>query len=112
MKNPTSRARRHTKIRAKMRNSDKPRLIVFKSVRYNYVQLFDDKTGKVVAASSDIKDNSKANKVDKAKKVGEDIAKKALEKNITEVAFDRNGYKYHGRIKALADGARSAGLKF
>lgn len=95
-----------------MRNNNKPRLIVFKSVRYNYVQLFDDNTGKVIVASSDIKDNSKANKVEKAKAVGAEIAKKALEKNITEVAFDRNGYKYHGRIKALADGAREAGLKF
>lgn len=112
MNKESSRARRHTKIRAKMRNNDKPRLIVFKSVRYNYVQLFDDKTGHVVAASSDIKDNSKTNKVEKAKAVGADIAKKALEKNITEVAFDRNGYKYHGRVKALADGAREAGLKF
>ncbi|MFA6305362.1 MAG: 50S ribosomal protein L18 [Candidatus Gracilibacteria bacterium] len=112
MKNPTLRARRHAKIRANMRNNDKPRLIVFKSVRYTYVQLFDDKTGHVVAASSDIKDNSKANKVEKAKNVGTEIAKKALEKNITEVAFDRNGYKYHGRIKSLADGAREAGLKF
>jgi len=112
MNKESSRARRHAKIRAKMRNNEKPRLIVFKSVRYNYVQLFDDKTGRVIAASSDIKDNSKANKVEKAKAVGADIAKKALEKNITEVAFDRNGYKYHGRVKALADSAREAGLKF
>ncbi len=112
MNKSSSRARRHAKIRARMRNNDKPRLIVFKSVKYNYVQLFDDKTGKVIAASSDIKDNSKANKVDKAKNVGTDIAKKALEKNITEVAFDRNGYKYHGRVKSLADGAREGGLKF
>ncbi|MCK9186176.1 50S ribosomal protein L18 [Candidatus Gracilibacteria bacterium] len=112
MNKESSRARRHVKIRARMRNNEKPRLIVFKSVRYNYVQLFDDKTGKVIVASSDIKDNSKANKVEKAKAVGADIAKKAIEKNITEVAFDRNGYKYHGRIKALADGAREAGLKF
>lgn len=112
MNKSTSRARRHAKIRARMRNNDKPRLIVFKSVRYTYVQLFDDKTGKVIASSSDIKDDSKANKVEKATAVGADIAKKAQEKNITDVAFDRNGYKYHGRIKALADGAREAGLKF
>lgn len=92
------------------KNSDLPRLIVFKSRRYIYAQIID-KSGKVLAAASDLKINE-WKKLERAVKVGEEIAKKWLEKWIERVAFDRNGFKYHGRVKALAEGARSAGLKF
>ncbi|KPJ54920.1 50S ribosomal protein L18 [Parcubacteria bacterium DG_72] len=99
------RIRRHKKVRAKIKGTNKvPRLCVFRSNKYIYVQLIDDETGKTLAsASSELK---------KADKVGKDIAKKAEELKIKKVVFDRGGYKYHGRIKALADAAREAGLKF
>lgn len=112
VKKVSARNRRHIRIRAKIGKSSKPRLIVFRSLKYNYAQLFDDTANKVIAEASDIKLNAKGTKLEKAKKVGEEIAKKALEKNVSEITFDRNGYKYHGRVKAIADGAREGGLKF
>ena len=89
----------------------RPRLVVFRSLLHTYAQLVDDESGKTLVACSDIKEKGKGTKVEKAKKIGTDIAKKALEKKITEVVFDRNGYKYHGRTKAVAEGAREGGLK-
>ena len=107
------RKRRHNKIRAKLSGTTvRPRLIVFRSIANNYAQIINDEDGKVIAEASDLKMKDKGTKVEKAKKVGEEIAKKAKEKKIKEVVFDRNGYKYHGRVKALADGAREGGLKF
>lgn len=102
----------HNRIREKIRNTtNKPRLIVYRSLKHNYAQLLDDKEGKILASASDVKLKSGAKK-EKAKQVGIDIAKKALEKNISSCVFDRNGWKYHGRVKEIADGARSEGLKF
>mgnify|MGYP003395512805 CR=1 FL=1 len=105
------------KIRSKMSgNSQRPRLSVFRSNTEIYAQLIDDASGKTIIASSSkekalAKEKSKS-KLEKAKSVGAAIAVKAVEKGIKEVIFDRNGFLYHGRIKALADGARENGLKF
>ena len=108
-----NRKRRHVKIRAKITGTTKrPRLVVYKSLNFNYAQLIDDSKGKVIAEASDLKSKSKGKKTEKAKKVGTEIAKKAAEQKIQTCVFDRNGYKYHGRVKGLADGAREAGLKF
>jgi large subunit ribosomal protein L18 len=108
-----SRQRRHKRVRAKiLGNTDRPRLVVFRSSTHNYAQLVDDKNHKILASSSDLKVKGKNTKTEKAKQVGLDLAKKALEKNISEIVFDRSCYKYHGRVKALADGAREGGLKF
>jgi large subunit ribosomal protein L18 len=101
------RQRRHKRIRARISGTAKtPRLCVFKSNQYIYAQLIDDQKGKIIASAKD------SLSIKQAKKVGELIAKKALEKKIAKVVFDRAGYKYHGRVKALAEGAREVGLKF
>ena len=97
--------------------AERPRLVVFKSNKYIYVQAVDDVSQKTIAAASslekDIKSELKSTKdMEAAKMVGTVIGKRLLEKNIEKVVFDRNGYKYHGRVKALADSAREAGLKF
>ncbi len=92
-----------------------PRLSVFRSNKGIYVQLIDDASGKtLIAASSAEKgiSDAKGNKIDQAKLVGKAIAEKATKAGILTVRFDRNGYLYHGRVKALAEGAREAGLKF
>lgn len=105
------------KIRSKMSgDSSRPRLTVFRSNNEIYAQLIDDASGKTILASSSTektvaKEKGKS-KVEKAKSVGAAIAKKAIEKGIKDVVFDRNGFLYHGRIKAVADGARENGLKF
>ncbi len=110
------RNRRHKKIRAKLSGTkEKPRLSVFKSASHIYAQLIDDEKGKTLISASEkelVKVKKSANKTEKSKEVGKLIAKKALEKKIEKVVFDRAGYKYHGRIKALAEGAREGGLKF
>ncbi len=106
------RKRRHNKIRAKLSGtSTRPRLVVFRSLRATYAHLIDDDAGKTLITVSDLK-KAKGKKLENAKAVGEEIAKKALEMKIKECVFDRNGYKYHGRVQAIADGAREAGLKF
>lgn len=98
--------------------SERPRLVVYRSLRYVYGQIVDDTQEKTILTGSDLskeirKDANKAkSKIEASKIVGEFIAKKALEKKIKKVVFDRNGYKYHGRIKALAEGARKGGLDF
>ena len=105
------------RIRSKMSgNSQRPRLTVFRSNNEIYAQLVDDASGKTLLSASSkektlAKEKSKS-KMDRAKLVGTALAKKAVEKGIKEVVFDRNGFLYHGRVKALADGAREAGLKF
>ncbi len=91
----------------------RPRLSVFRSNKEIYAQIIDDEAGHTLAAiSSRSLKELKGNKVEKAKQVGMEMARISLEKGITEVSFDRSGYLYHGRIKAIADGAREGGLKF
>lgn len=107
------REKRHKRIRARISGTAaRPRLVVFRSLKKNYAQLVDDATGHVLAALNDDAFLKEGNKSERAKKVGAALAKKAVEKGITACVFDRNGYKYHGRVKALADGAREGGLKF
>ena len=110
-----ARLRRHTRVRGKITGTvQRPRLNMYRSLNHIYAQIIDDVKGvTLVAASSVEKDFGMAggNK-EAAKKVGELIAKRAAEKGITEVVFDRGGYVYHGRVKELAEGAREGGLKF
>lgn len=101
------RYRCHRRIRAKIfGTAKKPRLCVFRSNQYIYAQLIDDDKGRTIALAM-----GQAN-IEQAKKVGKLIAKKAQEKKIERVVFDKGGYQYHGRVRALAEGAREAGLKF
>ena len=107
LKKQEKRHRRHKKIRVKIFGTAKvPRLSVFKSNQYIYAQLIDDDKGKTIVS---VKGKLSINQ---AKKTGELIAKKAREKKIEKAVFDRGGYGYHGRVKALAEGAREGGLKF
>jgi len=111
----TGRKRRHIRIKKKIRGTtERPRFCVFRSNRHIAVQIIDDTQHKVLLGVSSINESKsrKKKKTDIAKEMGQRIGKLALEKGITQVAFDRAGYKYHGRIKALADGARESGLKF
>ncbi len=106
------RVRRHARVRAKVTGTlECPRLCVFRSLSHIYAQLVDDARGKVLLSSSSLK-MKKAKKVELAKAVGMDIAKKALAQKIQKCVFDRGGYLYHGRVKQVAEGAREGGLKF
>ncbi len=111
-----SRKKRHRSLRKRVSGtSERPRLAVFRSTRHIYVQVIDDLVSKTLVSATDIEEAMRSLKVpkkDRAKQVGAAVAKKCLEKGIDKVVFDRAGYKYHGRISALADGAREAGLKF
>lgn len=112
-KKDSSRHRRHLKIRKKITGTaERPRLVVFRSLSHIYAQLVNDAKHKVILGCSDLKTKGKDKKTKKAKQIGIDIAKMAQEKKIVSVTFDRNGYKYHGRVKAVAEGAREGGLKF
>jgi large subunit ribosomal protein L18 len=107
------RLRRKSRIRATISwTSVKPRLAVFRSNKSIYAQIIDDVTWSTICSSSDLKIEKSTTKVEMAKKVWEDIAKKANSANITTVVFDRGGFAYHGRVKALADAAREAWLNF
>jgi large subunit ribosomal protein L18 len=109
------RDRRHNRIRAKVLGTlERPRLSVFRSNKFIYAQIIDDEAGKTLASASDkaIKKAKNAGKVVGAKAVGTEIAKLAKEKNITKVVFDRGGYLYTGRVKAVSEGAREGGLSF
>ncbi len=111
------RARRHLRIRARLAGSAEcPRLVVFRSLRFTYAQLVDDVAHKVLASVSDHAKRSgsasKKTKVERAKEIGKAIGEKALAEGLKTCVFDRNGYKYHGRVQAVADGAREAGLVF
>ena len=88
-----------------------PRLSVFRSNKSLYVQLIDDVKGATIVAATDQKSGSKS-KIEKAKELGGKLAKSAIAKKVERITFDRSGYKYHGRIKALAEGLREGGLKF
>lgn len=109
------RLKRHKRVRAKISGTpERPRLCVFRSENNIQVQIIDDVAGHtLVSASSYEKEfGNEGGNMESAKKVGALIAKRALEKGISEVVFDRGGYVYHGRVKSLAEGARKAGLKF
>ena len=108
------RNRIHKRIRAKISGTKNcPRLCVFKSAKHIYAQLINDENGKILVSVSDIKIKpKKGNKVSYSLEVGKLIAKEAIEKKIEKVVFDRGGFIFHGRIKAIADGAREGGLKF
>lgn len=110
------RIKRHKKVRAKIRGTNKtPRVSVFRSNRHVFVQLIDDSEGKTILSSivkSESKSTMKGTKTEIAFKIGETIAQKAKEKGIKKAVFDRGGYKYHGRVKALAEGLRKGGLEF
>ena len=111
----TSRARRHLRVRKKVFGTpERPRLSVYRSEKNIYAQIIDDVNAiTLVSASSLDKDfSSKGGNKEGAKAVGELVAKKALEKGVNEVVFDRGGYVYHGRVQQLAESAREAGLKF
>jgi len=108
----TRRQKRKTKIRSKIRGTeDRPRLVVYRSNVHIYAQLIDDSTGKTIASVTDQK-ITKGTKSERAKVVGGEIAKIATTKKIAKVVFDRSGYRFHGRIKDLAQGAREGGLIF
>ena len=112
--NNLRRKRRKTGIRKGVFGSaEKPRLSVYRSSKHIYAQLINDFDGKTVASASTVQAKSeKGGNIDAAKQVGSAIAEKAKAAGIETVAFDRNGFKYHGRVKALADAAREGGLKF
>ncbi|QJD78505.1 50S ribosomal protein L18 [Spirosoma rhododendri] len=102
-------------IRAKVSGTaERPRLSVFRSNTAIYAQLIDDEAGNTLASASSIelKSEVEGNNVETAKKVGQRLAEKAVAQNISSIVFDRNGYLYHGKVKALADAAREGGLKF
>lgn len=106
-----SREHRHARVRKKVRGTDsRPRLSVFRSNRYIYVQVISDDGGRTLAAASTVS-VGKGN-LGSAQQLGRDIAERCKQLSIGEVVFDRGGYKYHGRVRALADAAREAGLKF
>ena len=107
------RERLHKKIRSRVTGTgERPRLAVFRSNRYMYAQLIDDVLAITLASASDISLTDKMTKVERAKSVGQKLAEEAKKKNITTVVFDRGGFSYRGRVQALADGAREAGLTF
>lgn len=109
-----SRVRRHIRVRKTLSGtSSSPRLCVYRSNKNIEAQIIDDTKGITLVSSSSMSLKlANGSNIEAATKVGEDIAKKALAKKIETVVFDRSGYIYHGRVKALAEGARSAGLKF
>ena len=121
------RQRRHRRVRAKIKGTDEvPRLCVFKSTKHIYTQLINDEKGETLIAASDSeikkstgskvskqkKEKKFINEISKAYEVGKLTAQKAAKKEIKKVVFDRGGYKYHGKVKALAEGAREGGLQF
>jgi len=107
------RERRHKRVRRKIVGTKKrPRLSVYRSLKHIYAQLVDDEAGRTLVAASTIGITNSGTKTEKSKRSGRVLAKKAKAKRIKGVVFDRGGYKYHGRVKALADGAREGGLKF
>ena len=110
-----ARLKRHARVRSKVSGTPEcPRLDVFRSAKHIYVQVIDDVNGVTLVSASTVEKDFGANGGNKeaAKKIGELIAKRALEKGIENVVFDRGGYIYHGRVKELAEGAREGGLKF
>ena len=118
IKRPDTRAqrmKRHSRVRSKISGTpERPRLSVFRSENNIYAQIIDDVAGNTLVSASTVEKGFEGNggNVEAAKKIGALVAERALKKGIEEVVFDRGGYIYHGRVQALADGAREAGLKF
>lgn len=109
-----NRIKRHKRVRARIKGEKSiPRVSVFRSNRHMFVQFVDDVAGKTILSNSvNPKIPAKGKKVETSVQIGKDLAKKAIELGIKKVVFDRGGYKYHGRVKALADGLRAGGLEF
>lgn len=113
--NQAARRRRHIRVRKQLAGtSQRPRLAVFRSAQHIYAQVIDDGEGKTLVAASDLEKTIKAGKTKtaSAETVGAELARRAGKAGIRQVVFDRGGFKYHGRVKALAEGARKAGLEF
>jgi len=109
------RIKRHNRVRGKISGTaERPRLCVFRSEKNIYAQIIDDVAGNTLVAASSVEKGFEGNggNIEAAKKVGAMVAERALQKGIEEVVFDRGGYVYHGRVAALAEGAREGGLKF
>lgn len=107
------RTHKHKRMRFRITGTpERPRLAVFRSAKHIYAQIIDDVKGVTLVSASTLNVNAEGTKTDAAKAVGEAVAKKALDAGITKVVFDRGGNIYHGRIKALAEGARESGLDF
>lgn len=107
------RIRAHKRIRSTISGTEaRPRLAVFRSNRYIYAQIINDDSARTIVAASDIAMNDKLNKVARAKMIGQKIGELAMANKIDTIVFDRGGFSYAGRVKALADAAREAGLKF
>ncbi len=113
-----ARRRRHIRVRKTVTGSPvRPRLAVFRSLKHVYAQIIDDTAGHTLVSATDLESGLRSATADKKKSevarlVGEELAKKATDKGITTVVLDRGGFKYHGRVKALAEGARKGGLSF
>jgi len=111
-----ARERRHARVRARVEgNADRPRLCVYRSLKHLYAQVIDDSDGKTLASASTLElraDKKPTGNIEAAKQVGTMIAGRLKEKGMEKVVFDRGGYLYHGRVKAVAEAARAAGLKF
>lgn len=105
---------RHERLRKRIAGTpERPRLAVFRSLKHIYAQIIDDTTGTTLAAASSMeKDSDAGGNIEGAKLVGAALGKRAVEKGIKQVVFDRGGFRYHGRVASLADGAREAGLEF
>jgi large subunit ribosomal protein L18 len=119
MKKIIDKTRKRLKRKASIRKSihgtpERPRMTVYKSNRHTYVQAIDDAAGVTLAAASNLEKDQRAiaNKTAALEKLGQLIGERLKAKNITAVVFDRNGYRYHGKVKAIADGARKAGISF
>lgn len=119
MRRTTDRNVRHARVRAKIKGTAQiPRLSVFRSAKHIVVQLIDDEKGATIVFADDLqrkkekRDGKKMAPIARAEKVGHEIAARALDKKITQAVFDRGGYRYHGIIKAVAEGARKGGLRF
>jgi large subunit ribosomal protein L18 len=113
-----ARLRRHLRVRKTVEGTpERPRLSVYRSLAHIYAQVIDDNAGRTLASASDLEADLRSSKNGKgksdiAKRVGALVGQRAIEQGISQVVLDRGGYRYHGRVKALADGAREAGLKF
>ncbi|MBR7074358.1 MAG: 50S ribosomal protein L18 [Oscillospiraceae bacterium] len=118
IKRPDTRAqriKRHNRVRGKISGTaERPRLCVFRSENHIYAQIIDDVAGNTLVSASTVEKSfeGKGSNIEAAKKIGALIAERALKKGLEDVVFDRGGYIYHGRVKALAEGAREGGLKF
>lgn len=108
-----NRIKRHTRVRSKVKGTTtRPRLAIFRSGAHIYAQIIDDTTRKTLASGNDLKLSGKMTKTEKASEVGKLVAEEAKKAKVSKVAFDRGGFAYHGRVKALAEAARQGGLDF